>query len=63
MKINKDFVNFFSQSGENEIRNSRIPNKALEQNSAKSEYFTLFIAWAINIILLGYLCSTLSISA
>ena len=63
MKINKDFVNFFSQSGENEIRNSRIPNKALEQNSAKSEYFTLFIAWAINIILLGYLCATLSISA
>ena len=53
MKINKDFVNFFSQSGENEIRNSRIPSKALEQNSAKSEYFTLFIAWAINIILLG----------
>ena len=63
MKINKDFVNFFSQSGKNEIRNSRIPNKALEQNSTKSEYFTLFIAWAINIILLGYLCSTLSISA
>lgn len=63
MKINNDFVNFLVKTSESEIRNSRIPSQALEQNSAKSEYFTLFIAWEINIILLGYLASTLSISA